>query len=833
MTEISESLELAVGQVTARLDPSDLPFDTTDELYAVDAVFGQERATRSIEFALGMTAPGYNLFASGPDGIGKSTIVEGFLRRRAAQLPTPHDWVYVHNFVDPDRPVGIALEAGTGRQFAEHVRRAVESAGEELATAFDSDSYARQRQELASEVEAEREAVLGVLQERATAMGFQLQMTPQGILSAPLVEGETVSAEAFQALPEDVREQFQASGAELETHVQDAMFKMRGIERAARDRFERLDREVATFAISHLFEPLLETYGSDGEVGDFLIAVRADIEQERDRFRAQPAQPPVPGLPMAAAAPPTRRYEVNAAVCHDPDSGAPVVLEQHPTYHNLLGRIEYQGQLGTVVTDHMLIKPGSLALANGGFIVLRLRDLLTNSPSLDGLKRALATGQLAIENLSEAYGLTTTTALRPEPIPLDVKCVVVGDPGLYSMLYRLDPDFRELFRVKADFETDFERTDQNVSGVAAYVRSQCERGGLRCFDAAAIARLVEHSSRMVDDQRRLSANMASFLDIMRQADYWADVDGAPVVDAAHVDHALDEAIYRSALVRDRIQEAIQDGSIRVETSGERVGQINALSVYDLGDISFGRPSRVTCVASAGRGQIVMVERESDMAGRIHNKGFLILRGFLTDRFGQNGASTLHASLTFEQLYGDIDGDSASSTELYVLLSALSGLPVKQGLAVTGSVDQHGRIQPIGGATAKIEGFHAICRERGLDGTQGVIIPRTNVENVVLRPEVAADVEAGRFHVWAIDTIEEGIELLTGVPAGTPDANGDYAEGSVFRKVRDRLEAFAEELRGRPESAAGAATTHLHTAPAPAPNPPGIPPQPPPEPPVIV
>ena len=832
MTELIDSLKLTVDEVTAWLDPSELPFKTTEELHALDAVFGQERATRSIEFALGMTAPGYNLFASGPDGIGKSTIVEGFLRRRAAQLPTPMDWVYVRNFEDPDRPIGIALEAGSGRRFAEGVRAAVESAGKELTTAFDSDSYARQRQDLGSKVEKDRERVLEALQKQATEMGFALQMTPQGILSSPVVDGEALSAEAFQTLPETTRDQFQERGEVLENHVQEAMFEMRSIERSARERFEQLDGEVASFAIGHLFDQLLETYGSDGEVGSFLHAVREDIEKERDRFRPQPAQPTIPGFPTPTVTAPTRRYEVNAAICHEPGSGAPVILEQHPTYHNLLGRIEYQGQMGTIVTDHTLIKPGSLALANGGYIVLRLRDLLANAPSLDGLKRALSTGELAIENLNEAYGLTTTTALRPEPIPLNVKCVIVGDPGLYSMLYRLDPDFRELFRVKADFETDFERSSENVLGIAAFVRSQCERGGLRCFDASAIGRLVEHSSRMVDDQRRLSANMSSFLDIVRQADYWAGFDQASIVTADHVDRALDEAVYRSALVRDRIQEAIQDGSIHVETSGEQIGQINALSVYDLGDISFGRPSRVTCVVSAGRGQIVMVERESDMAGRIHNKGFLILRGFLTDRFGQNGASTLHASLTFEQLYGDIDGDSASSTELYVLLSTLAGLPIRQGLAVTGSVDQHGRVQPIGGATAKIEGFHAICSQRGLDGKQGVLIPRTNVESVVLRPEIARDIAEGRFHVWAVDKIEEGIELLTGVPAGEPDDEGNYPEGTVFRKVRDRLAEFATELRGRPELAA-AATTHLHTAAAPAPTPPGIPPPPPPEPPVIV
>jgi len=830
MAELIDSLRLSVEEVTARLDPAELPFTTTDDIHALEGVFGQERATRSIEFALGMTAPGYNLYASGPDGIGKSTIVEGFLRRRAAQMPTPPDWIYVHNFDDPDQPVGIALPAGQGRPFAEAVRRAVESASQELATAFDSDSYARQRQELGSQVEQERQSILEELQRQASEMGFLLQMTPQGIISAPLVDGKPLSQEEFGALPEARQEELQEKSGELEKLVQESMLEMRGVERGARERFESLDQEVATFAIGHLFDPLLQQWGNDEEVTAFLEAVRADIERERDRFRGQ-QQPMMPGLPMQQA-PPTRRYDVNVALSHDPGSGAPVVFEEHPTYHNLLGRIEYQGQLGTMVTDHTMVKPGSLGRANGGFIVLRLRDLLMNGPSLDGLKRALKTRDLQVENLAEAYGLTATSGLRPEPIPLDLKVVIVGDPGLYALLYRLDPDFRELFRVKADFETDFKRTPENVIGLASYVRSQCERGGLRCFDASAIARLVEHSSRMVDDQERLSANLSNFLDLVRQSDYWAGHAGTDTVTWDHVNQALEEAVYRSSLLRDRIEELIQDGTIRVETSGAQVGQINALSIYDLGDISFGRPSRVTCVVSAGRGQIVMIERESDMAGRIHNKGFLILRGFLTDRFGQNGASTVHASLTFEQLYGDIDGDSASSTELYVLLSALSEVPIKQGVAVTGSVDQHGRVQPIGGATAKIEGFHAICAERGLDGTQGVIIPRTNVGNVVLRPEVARDVEAGRFHVWAVDTIEEGVELLTGVAAGTPDESGQYPEGTVFRKVRDRLSAFAEELRRSPEGA-GAPTTFLHTQSAPAPSPPGIPPAPPPEPPVIV
>ena len=833
MSDLRETRRLTVDQVTARLDASELPFTTTDELFTVEGVFGQERAVRSIEFALGMEKPGYNLFASGPDGIGKSTIVESFLRRRAAQLPAAPDWIYVHNFQNADRPVGISLPAGQGRVFASSVDRAVEAAGRELRSAFESDDYARERQTLVTSSGSDRQQLLEQLQSDATEMGFALQMTQTGIVSAPLIDGKPIADEAFQALPEEQREQIQAKQQELELSVQDAILKLRAIERAAQERFEQHDERVAVFAINHLFQPLLDEYGDEPETAGFLRDARDDIRAERDRFRQAEQQPQTPASPFGPPqGPPLRRYQVNVLVSHPPEDGAPVVRETHPTYYNLLGRIEYQGQLGTPVTDHTMIRAGSLARANGGFLMLRLRDLLANQVSLEGLKRALTAGESTIENLGEAFGLVPTSGLRPEPIPLDVKVVLVGEPQLYAMLYRYDPDFRELFRVKADFETDFDRIPANVMGLASFVHAQCEIGGLACFTAAAVGRLIEHSSRLVEHQEKLSANMGAILDVLRQADYWAGVAGASEIGPEHVDRALEERVFRSSLVRDRLQEAIKDGSIYVETAGEVVGQINALSVYDLGDISFGRPSRITCITSAGRGSIVMVERETEMAGRIHNKGFLILRGFLADRFGQIAAGSLHASLTFEQLYGDIDGDSASSTELYSLLSSLSGVPISQSIAVTGSVDQHGRIQPIGGAIAKIEGFFEIARSRGLDGSHGVMIPATNVKNVVLRPEVARAVEEGTFHVWAVETIEQGIELLTGVPAGERDGDGKYTKGSIFGLVEERLEAFHRELQEHQHTGTGTDATAPPVR-SPAPPPPGMPPPLPPDPPIEV
>jgi predicted ATP-dependent protease len=835
MAELRESLRLSVEDVTARCDPAWLPFESTDDLPALDAVFGQERAVRAIEFALGMETPGYNLFAAGPDGFGKSTIVESFLRRRAAQMPAPSDWVYVHNFEDPDRPVGIALPAGQGRAFASAVSEAVEAAIVELRTAFESDDYARRRQALATGIDQRRGELLEGLQAEAAEMGFALQITPAGILSAPLQDGNPLTEEQFQALDENVREQIQKRRADLEQNVQEALLAIRALEREAAGSARELDEEVARFAVEHHIASVRERFGNDQEIASFLEAVHSDIEERRDVLRApeDAVQGPIPGLTPPAGPALRRPYEVNVMVTHDPSEGAPVIRETHPTFYNLLGRIEYQGRLGTVATDHTLIKPGSLAQANGGFIVVRLRDLLMQPASLDGLKRALSARELAVENIGDAFDLVPTIGLRPEPIPLDVKVVIVGEPHLYALLYRYDPDFRELFRVKADFETDFERSEENTLGLAHFVRAQCARAELGCFSMEAVARLVEFSSRSVEDQRRLSANLAALLDVINQADYWADADGAAMVDAEHVEKALDERIYRSSLISDRIKQAIEEGSIYVQTEGAEVGQINALSVYDLGDISFGRPSRITCVTSAGRGTIVMVERDSDMAGRIHNKGFLILRGFLANEFGQHRAAGLHASLTFEQLYGDIDGDSASSTELYALLSSLSQQPINQSIAVTGSVDQYGRIQPIGGATAKIEGFFDVCRQRGLDGTQGVMIPKANVENVILRPDVASAVEEGQFHIWAIETIEQGIELLTGVAAtGERDAEGRHPEGTIFRMVEDRLDEFFREVREHPQHGLAEAPVMAPTT-APAPLPPGIPPQPPPEPPVIV
>ena len=833
MDERMSALEVAVEDLTARCDPESLPFDSTEELHTLDAVFGQERAARAIEFALGMKAHGYNLYASGPDGIGKSSIIEAFLRHRAETEPAPPDWVYVHNFEDSDRPVGIELPPGEAPGFAAQARLTVERAIEDVREAFEADSYVRRRADVGGGSDQRRNDLMQALQRRAAEMGFALQMTPQGVMSAPLIDGQPASDEVFAALPEEQRDELmRRAREELEPTVQDTLLQIRGLEREAREALGRLDEEVAAEAIEDGFAPLTRLYSDNDAMAAFLGAVQADIVRERDRLRA-PSQGQGPAGDAAAQYREAllRRYRVNVLITNDANGGAPVIVETNPTYQNLLGRIEYIGQAGMVVTDHTMIRTGSLGRAHGGYLMVRMRDLLTNGVAYDGLKRALHSRELTIESLQQALGLIPTAGLRPEPMPLDVKVVIIGDASMYPYLYRLDPDFRELFRVKADFEVDFERSRENMLGLSSVIHSQCERAGMACFSDHAVARLIEHSSRQVEDQRRLSANIGSLLDLVRQADYWAGLDGSGVAELHHVERAIEESEYRSSLVRDRMQQLIDEGTVFIDTEGEQVGQINALSVYNLGDLTFGRPSRITCVVSAGRGTIVNVERESDMAGRTHNKGFLILRGLLSDRFGQDMAMALHASLTFEQLYNDIDGDSASSTELYALLSALAEAPILQSIAVTGSLNQRGEIQPIGGATAKIEGFFEVCRARGLDGTQGVLIPQSNIPNVVLRPDVAEAVERGEFHVWAIERIEQGVELLTGVPAGEPGEDGAYPPDTIFGRVQARLRRFAEALRGG--AMPGVDVAVVPSARIAAPPHPGVPPQPPPEPPIEV
>ncbi len=791
-------LELAPEQLRRQLDPERLPFRTTAEVEPLEGTIGQPRALSALEFGLEIPTDGYNLYVAGRPGSGRESTVRRYLERYARQRPTPSDWVYVHNFKDPEQPVAIALPAGQGAQLARDMDEFVRAAQQAIPRAFESEEYDRRRREILEMLERQREELWSAVQEFAQQRGFALQATPAGVISVPLVQGRPIAPEAFELLPEPVREDLERKSQEIQERIGDTLREVRRLEKQTAERLRQLDREVALFAVGSLFDDLRERYANLPGVLAYLEEVREDLPDHlHDFFPPQVVNVPAPiaQLQVLQQQEHLARYRVNVLVDNSKREGAPVIFERNPTYYNLLGRIDYRAAFGAMVTDFSQIRPGALHRANGGFLVLNLSDVLRNPFSWDGLKRVLLTREIVIDNLgAQLLSPVPTAALRPQPITLDVKVVLIGTPLLYYLISALDEDFKELFRVRADFSPDMDWDEQHALDYAAFI-SRCVRdSGLRHFDRGAVARVIEYGARIVEHQRKLSLQLLEIGNLVAEASYWAGKANRDVVIAEDVEHAIEQKEYRSNLVEERIRELIAEGTLQIQTEGKRVGQINGLSYIQLGDYAFGRPTRVTARASLGRGALISIEREIALSGPIHSKGFLILSNYLAGAYAQDFPLSVSASITFEQAYEEVEGDSASSTELYALLSALSGLELKQGIAVTGSVNQHGEIQAVGGVNEKIEGFYAVCKVKGLTGEQGVIIPAANVQHLMLKDEVVEAVRQGRFHIWAVHTVDEGIEILTGVPAGQRGPDGQYPEGTVHRLVSDRLRAYAERLR---------------------------------------
>jgi lon-related putative ATP-dependent protease len=797
VTTTRESLALKPDELRRRVDPAALPFRTTAEIEPLTGTIGQPRALAAIDFGLGIGAPGYNLFVAGAPGSGRAGTLRDYLERVARERPTPDDWVYVFNFSAPDRPNAIRLPAGRGAELAHDMEEFLRSAQREIPRAFESEDYEKRRQEIMADVGARRDAVDEELQAFAAERGFALETTPAGIVTVPLLEGRPLSPDGFARLPAEAREEVERHGREIHERVSQAVRRLRQLEKEAADRMRLLDRDVAQFALGPLLHELRDRYGALDEVLQYLGEVEEDLPDQLAAFRGTQEDLPafLGGLHVADRTERLSRYRVNVFVGNGaPAGGAPVVAERNPTYYNLLGRIDYRASFGTMVTDFHQIRTGALGRANGGFLVLQALDVLRNPFAWDALKRALLAREIRIENLGEQLSAFPTASLRPEPVALELKVVLIGSPELYHILYALDEDFRELFKVKVDFAPHMDWSDEHVMNYAAFVSRRVRENDLHDFDSAAVARIVEHGARLRESQRKLSARLIEIADVVSEASYWADRAGREVVTAEDVSEAIARKEYRSNLLEERIQELITEGTIRVDVDGDRVGQVNALSVIDLGDYAFGKPSRVSARVSLGRGAVTSIEREIELSGPIHSKGILILSGYLAAQYAQEWPLALSATLTFEQAYEGVEGDSASSTELYALLSALSGAPLRQGVAVTGSVDQNGDVQAVGGVTTKVEGFFATCKAKGLTGGQGVIVPRANVANLMLPDEVVDAVEAGRFHVWAVETIDEGLELLTGLPAGKRGRDGAFPEGSLHRLVEERLYGYAEHMR---------------------------------------
>jgi lon-related putative ATP-dependent protease len=788
---------LSARKLCRECKPSQFKFRTTDDLEDLADVIGQERAVEAIQFGIGIRREGYNLFALGPSGTGKRTTIGQFLDLKAAAEPIPPDWVYVNNFEQPHRPRAVRLPSGRGAVLSDDMEELVEELRTAIPAAFESEDYRTRKQEIDEEFKERQEQTFGEIQQRAQKRDVSLIRTPVGLAFAPMRDGEVISPEEFQKLPQEERKQVEGEIAQLQEQLQEAIYQVRQWEREAREKMKELDREVAMFAVGHFIDELRTKYADLQEVVDHLNAVQEDVIDNVDEFRKVEETPQIMGIPLPPSLtgdPLFRRYQVNVVIDHSQSEGAPVVFEEHPTFNNLIGRIEHIAQMGALVTDFNLIKPGALHRANGGYLILDARELLLQPYAWEGIKRVLRSRELRVESLGQALSLVSTVSLEPDPIPLDVKVILIGERLLYYLLYQYDPDFGELFKVEADFNQEMERSADNNQLYARLIATLARRNELRPFDRGAVAQIITRSARMAGDAEKMSVHLLSISDLLREADYWAGKAGHRVVRAADVQRAIEAQIYRSDRVRERVQENIQRGTILIDTDGERVGQVNGLSVLMLGNFSFGQPSRITARVSMGSGKVVDIEREVELGGPIHSKGVLILSSFLSSRYAPKHPLSLSASLVFEQSYGGVEGDSASMAELCALLSALADVPIKQSLAITGSVNQHGEVQPIGGVNEKIEGFFDVCQARGLTGEQGVIIPASNVQHLMLRRDVVDAVKARQFQICAIETVDQAIEMLTGVPAGSRGRKGDFTEGSVNQRVEARLIELAEIQR---------------------------------------
>jgi lon-related putative ATP-dependent protease len=780
-------------------DPARFPFDNTNEVEPLTEILGQSRAVDAVGFGVSIPSPGYNMFALGPSGTGRTTTVMRFLEREAGTRPVPDDWVYVNSFLEPRRPRALRLPAGRGTQLRKDMDNLIEELTTEIPRAFESEDYERQKEQIAREVAAEKQQELSRLERYATERGFALLRTPAGIGIAPIRDGKPLTPEEFNQLDKPTREHLEEEGRQVQAALNATLRMSRRLDRAARERVQRLDREVAAFTVGPVFDELREVYGGFAGVVEFLDAAQRDVVDNVDAFtQARAAErgelPAALARLMAAQAPSLERYRANVIVDNSQTRGAPLIMEANPTYPNLIGRIEYQAQFGALLTNFTMIRAGALQRANGGYLVLAVRDLLVNPFAWEALKRALKAQCVRVEELGQEYRFIVTATIDPEPIPLDVKVVLIGEPLFYYLLYACDEDFRELFKVKADFAVVMDWTDEATQEYARFVANVIREEKLRAFDRAGLAKIIEQSARMAGSQRKLATRFGEVIDLVREASHWAGVHGHALVGDEDVRKAIDTRIYRSNQIEEQIRELIARQVILISVEGEAGGQVNGLSVVPLGSYLFGRPSRITARVSPGREGVIDIQRETRLGGPIHSKGVLTLAGYLAGKYAIDRPLALSASLAFEQLYEGVEGDSASSTELYALLSSLSGYAIRQGLAVTGSVNQYGQVQAIGGVNEKVEGFFDVCRVMGLTGGQGVLIPAGNVQHLMLRDDLIEAVRQGQFHVYPVDTIDEGVEILTGRRAGERQPDGCYPDGTVNAAVEQRLRELAEAVR---------------------------------------
>ena len=788
---------LSVDTLRRVIDPKSLGFATTSDLEPISSLIGQDRALRAIAFGADMKANDFNVFVLGPPASGKATATRAFLSEAAAKLPPPADWVYVYNFDNANKPRAMKIPSGRAAALEKGMVAAIDELRLTLPAMFEGEDYQTRRRAIEQEFRSSQDDAFEALNRKAQSQNIAIMRTPTGFGMAPMHEGKIVKPEVFNALPDEMKKAVEAKIEALQRELETILETVPKNDKARRNQMRDLNEEVANLAVIDALDDIKAQFIDVPDVGAHLDALHKDLVRNVGLFLATTEEDSqIVKQPVDTSRDPRfRRYMVNVIVGKDNASPhAPIVEEINPSYPNLIGRVDHVAQMGALLTDFLLIKPGALHRANGGYLLLDARKLLLSPFAYEALKRAMKAREIRIEQPAETSALMSAQTLDPSPIPLDVKVVLTGDRELYYLLAQNDPDFLGLFKVQADFDDTIDSTTENFRDYARVMASIVRTHSLKPMEAGAVARVLEESARFASDREKLSIEIGRISDVIREADYWAGKAGNARITREDVARAIAEYIQRSDRLRDRSQETIGRDIVFIDTQGERVGQINGLSVLQLGQFAFGKPSRITARVRMGQGRVIDIEREVNLGGPLHSKGVMILWGFLAGRFAQDVPLALAATLVFEQSYGGVDGDSASSTELYALLSALSDVPIRQGLAVTGSVNQWGEVQPIGGANEKIEGFFDVCKARGLTGRQGVLIPTANVQHLMLREDIIEAVKAGQFTIHAVAHVDEGIEILTGVKAGDRGEDGLFEPGTINRKVEDKLRTFAERAR---------------------------------------
>lgn len=791
--------ELPPEKLRFECPPGKVECKTSEELPPIEGIVGQDRALKALMFGVEMKAKGFNIFAAGPPVTGKRPATRSYLEKIAKTKRIPPDWCYVNNFQNPYEPKALKLPAGKAKIFQKDLKNLIDQVKRAVPAALQSEEFAARTNSITKKSVEERDKILNGLNDVAKQSSYAVRMNQLGIGIVPIRAGKALSQEEYDALPASAKKKFELSRETVRTALDKAGKQVNELEANTLDELKKLRDDSVHYAMGGLISTLTFRYQDEPDVVQYLDDLRDDILENTELFtvtgteqKKDPDAPPSlteSGLPDLLF----RRYQVNVIVDNSELKGAPVIAEDNPTVTNLLGRIENEAKFGTLSTDFTLIKGGSIHKANGGFLILGARELLTSQLSYEGLKRALLNGNIAIEETGQRLGVASTKSLTPQPIPLDVKIVLAGDNQIYQALYVADPDFGLLFKVKAQFDDTIERNEENMRTYGRFVHTLCEKENLNHLEAEAIAKVVEYGSRLAEDQTKLSTKFPEIADLVREANLYASQDESKYIKDLHILKALQEKIYRSNLLDEKTKEMIERGIILIDTAGTKTGQVNGLSVISLGDFDFGQPSRITVSVGLGREGVIDIERQAKLGGQLHTKGVLIISGYLENKYARDKPLSVACRLVFEQSYGGIDGDSASSTELYAILSALSDLPIKQNFAVTGSVNQRGEVQAIGGVNEKIEGFYHTCKAKGLKGDEGVLIPQSNVQHLMLSEEVVEVVKKGQFHIYPVRTIDDGIEILTGVKAGTLKSDGSYETDTVHFKVNKRLTEMASEI----------------------------------------